>query len=121
MQHDLSIITPVFNGIRFIESCIINVIEQKCPNLEHIIVDGGSTDGTVEIITSYAERYEHIKWVSEKDHGQSDAMNKGIAKALGSILGFLNVDDMKCLKSCPSRLFSSGIVMYGITAVLYGL
>jgi glycosyltransferase involved in cell wall biosynthesis len=89
----LSIITPVFNGIRYIESCIVNVIEQACPDVEHIIVDGGSTDGTVEIIKDYAERYGHIRWVSEKDKGQSDAMNRGIQMAGGAVLGFLNVDD----------------------------
>lgn len=90
---ELSIITPVFNGIRFIESCILNVIEQKCPNAEHLIVDGGSSDGTVEVIKRYAQEYPHLRWVSEKDEGQSDAMNKGIAMANGTILSFLNVDD----------------------------
>jgi len=93
MSCKLSIITPVFNGIRFIESCINNIIQQNCPDAEHIIVDGGSTDGTVEIIKAYAERYSHIRWTSGKDEGQSDAMNKGIRMARGDILGFLNVDD----------------------------
>lgn len=93
MPKLLSIVTPVFNGIRFIEFCIKNVIEQNFHDIEHIIVDGGSTDGTVEIIKNYAEQYDHIQWVSEKDMGQSDAMNKGIAKARGEIMGFLNVDD----------------------------
>lgn len=89
----ISVITPVYNGKPYIESCIINVIEQACPDAEHIIVDGGSTDGTVDIIKHYADRYKHIRWVSEKDKGQSDAMNKGIRMADGDILGFLNVDD----------------------------
>lgn len=89
----ISIITPVFNGIRFIEFCINNVIEQNCPGLEHIIVDGGSTDGTVKVIENYAQRYKHIRWISEKDRGQSDAMNKGIVMAMGDILGFLPADD----------------------------
>ncbi|MFH1079360.1 MAG: glycosyltransferase family 2 protein [Pseudomonadota bacterium] len=89
----ISVITPVYNGCRHIESCIVNVIEQKCLDMEHIIIDGGSTDGTVEIIKRYAERYGHIRWISEKDKGQSDAMNKGIRMAGGDILGFLNVDD----------------------------
>lgn len=88
-----SIITPVYNGARFISSCIENVIEQNCPVAEHLILDACSTDGTVDIIRSYAERYSHIRWISEKDGGQSDAMNKGIAMARGSVLGFLNVDD----------------------------
>jgi len=89
----ISIITPVYNGKRFIEYCIKNVIDQKCPDMEHIIVDGGSTDSTVEIIQRYAERYWHIRWVSEKDKGQSDAMNKGIRLAEGNIIGILNADD----------------------------
>jgi glycosyltransferase involved in cell wall biosynthesis len=89
----ISIITPVYNSERFIDFCIKNVIEQNCTDVEHIIVDGCSTDRTVEIIKQYAEEYPHIRWVSEKDKGQSDAMNKGIAMARGEILGFLNVDD----------------------------
>jgi len=93
MPCRLSVITPVFNGIRFIEFCIRNVIEQNCPDAEHIIVDGGSTDGSVEVIRRYAAEYPHIRWVSGQDRGQSDAMNKGIGMASGKILGFLNVDD----------------------------
>ncbi|MDG5469927.1 glycosyltransferase family 2 protein [Deltaproteobacteria bacterium IMCC39524] len=93
MNSQLSIITPVYNGARFIEFCIKNVIEQDCPVAEHIIVDGGSTDGTVEIIKRYVAEFPHIRWVSDKDRGQSDAMNKGIAMSKGSIISFLNVDD----------------------------
>lgn len=89
----ISVITPVYNGERFIESCIKVVIDQACPSAEHIIIDGGSTDRTVEIIKQYAQKYSHIRWISEKDKGQSDAMNKGIAMAKGRILGILNVDD----------------------------
>lgn len=89
----LSVITPVYNGERFIESCIQVVINQACPDVEHIIVDGGSTDRTAEIIKQYAQNYPHIRWISEKDEGQSDAMNKGIAMAKGDIIAILNVDD----------------------------
>ncbi len=89
----ISVITPVYNGERFIEACIKVVIDQKCPDFEHIIVDGGSTDRTVEIIKQYAEKYPHIRWISEKDKGQSDAMNKGVVMAKGDILTILNVDD----------------------------
>jgi glycosyltransferase involved in cell wall biosynthesis len=89
----ISIITPVYNGEKFIETCIRAVIDQKCPDVEHIIVDGASTDGTVEIIKQYANMYSHIRWISEKDEGQSDAMNKGILMAKGKIMSFLNVDD----------------------------
>ena len=89
----LSVITPVYNGERFIESCLRSVVEQQCPDIEHLIIDGDSTDGTMSIVKEYADRHPHIRWVSEKDKGQSDAMNKGLRLARGSLLGFLNADD----------------------------
>ncbi|MEH1892371.1 MAG: glycosyltransferase family 2 protein [Nostoc sp.] len=89
----ISIITPVYNGERFIESCLQVVIDQNCLEVEHIIVDGGSSDKTVDIIKDKANQYPHIRWISEKDRGQSDAMNKGVAMAQGQIIGILNVDD----------------------------
>ncbi|MEH2144412.1 glycosyltransferase family 2 protein [Nostoc sp.] len=89
----ISIITPVYNGERFIESCLQVVIDQNCLEVEHIIVDGGSSDKTVDIIKDKANQYPHIRWISEKDQGQSDAMNKGIAMVQGQIIGVLNVDD----------------------------
>ena len=89
----ISIVTPVYNGERFIESCIEMVLAQEYPDIEHIIVDGGSSDRTAEIIRRYAEKHRHIRWISEKDRGQADAMNKGISMAGGEILGILNVDD----------------------------
>ncbi|AFZ30993.1 glycosyl transferase family 2 [Gloeocapsa sp. PCC 7428] len=89
----ISVITPVYNGAKYIENCLKVVIEQNCSNLEHIIIDGGSTDATVDIIKKYAQEYSHIRWLSEKDRGQSDAMNKGIRMATGNIIAILNVDD----------------------------
>ncbi|ACF14960.1 glycosyl transferase family 2 [Chloroherpeton thalassium ATCC 35110] len=89
----ISIITPVFNGEVFIENCLKNVIEQKCPFAEHLIMDGGSKDKTVEILKTYSQKHPHIHFISEKDNGQSDAMNKGIKMAKGDIISFLNVDD----------------------------
>lgn len=89
----LTIITPVFNGKRYIEKCLQNVVDQQCPMAEHLIMDGASTDGTAELVREWAGRYPHIRLVSEKDKGQSDAMNKGIGLANGSIISFLNVDD----------------------------
>ncbi|MEH2129405.1 MAG: glycosyltransferase family 2 protein [Nostoc sp.] len=89
----ISIITPVYNGEKFIESCLQVVINQNFAEVEHIIVDGGSTDQTIDIIKYYANQHPHIRWISEKDQGQSDAMNKGIAMAQGLIIGILNVDD----------------------------
>jgi glycosyltransferase involved in cell wall biosynthesis len=79
--------------MRFMESCLRNVIEQRCAEAEHIIVDGSSTDGTADVIQRYAGEYRHIRWISEPDQGQSDAMNKGLAAAAGGVIGFLNVDD----------------------------
>jgi glycosyltransferase involved in cell wall biosynthesis len=89
----ISVITPVHNGARFIESCIASVISQQCTDVEHIIVDGASTDATVSVVRDYAKKFPHIRWISEPDRGQSEAMNKGIALARGEVIGILNVDD----------------------------
>jgi glycosyltransferase involved in cell wall biosynthesis len=89
----ITIITPVFNGAKYIRQCIENVINQNCDSVEHLIMDGLSTDGTQEIVKEFAENHPHIRLISEKDKGQSDAMNKGIAAAKGEIISFLNVDD----------------------------
>ncbi|KAA3617054.1 MAG: glycosyltransferase [Calditrichaeota bacterium] len=86
----ISIITPAFNSAKFIEDAIQSVLDQKYSNFEHIIIDGGSTDGTLEIL----KKYPHLVWVSEKDEGQSDAINKGFAKATGDFFGWLNSDDV---------------------------
>src|ERR1035437_731800 len=89
----ISIITPVYNGERFIESCLQSVISQNCPQAEHLIIDGTSRDGTVKIIDRYARQYPHIRWISQKDRGQSSAMNKGVTMSQGKIIGILNCDD----------------------------
>ncbi|MBW4524945.1 MAG: glycosyltransferase [Phormidium tanganyikae FI6-MK23] len=89
----ITIITPVYNGELYIEACLRSVIQQNCLEVEHLIIDGGSSDLTIELVKRYAENYPHIRSVSEKDQGQSDAMNKGIRLAKGEIIGFLNVDD----------------------------
>ncbi len=92
-NYTLSVITPVYNGEAHIENCLQTVIEQHCSRAEHIVIDGHSDDSTVNIVKKYAAAYPHIRWVSEPDKGQSDAMNKGIAMAMGDILAILNVDD----------------------------
>lgn len=88
----INIITPSFNQAEFLERTILSVLNQGYPNLEYIIIDGGSTDGSVEIIKKY-EPYLHY-WVSEPDSGQADAINKGLRLATGDWLGFQNSDDL---------------------------
>ncbi|MEH2163387.1 MAG: glycosyltransferase family 2 protein [Nostoc sp.] len=90
----ISIVTPSFNQAEFIEATIQSVLSQNYPNLEYIIIDGGSTDGSLEIIKKY-ESYLHF-WCSEPDKGQYDAINKGFAYANGEIMAWLNSDDMYC-------------------------
>lgn len=85
----ISIITPSYNQGNFIEETILSVQNQNYPNVEHIIVDGGSTDNTVSIL----KKYPHVRWVSEKDAGQSNAINKGFAMATGDIIAWINSDD----------------------------
>ena len=93
----VSIITVVFNGVCFIEDTIQSVLGQTYENIEYIIVDGGSTDGTLEVIRKYQDQI--AKWVSEPDKGIYDAMNKGIGMASGDLIGILNADDYYSLET----------------------
>jgi glycosyltransferase involved in cell wall biosynthesis len=85
----VSIVTPSLNQGRYIEEAIESVLAQQYPRVEHIVVDGGSSDGTLAIL----ERYGHLRWVSEPDEGQAAAINKGFRMAVGEIFGWLNADD----------------------------
>jgi glycosyltransferase involved in cell wall biosynthesis len=85
----ISILTPSFNSAPYIDRAIRSVLVQDYANWEHIIMDGGSTDGTLDIL----KKYPHLIWISEKDSGQSDAMNKAFQKSTGQLIIYLNADD----------------------------
>lgn len=86
----ITVVTPSFNQRDFVEQTIESVLGQGYPSLQYLVMDGGSTDGTVELLERYGDR---LAWVSEPDRGQSHALNKGLARATGEILAFLNSDD----------------------------
>lgn len=92
LSPTISIITPSFNQGKFLEKTIQSVLSQQYPNTEYIIIDGGSSDDSVNVIKKYENQLSY--WVSEKDRGQSHAFNKGLAKATGEIIGWINSDDI---------------------------
>jgi glycosyltransferase involved in cell wall biosynthesis len=87
----ISIVTVVYNGEKYLDQAIQSVLNQRYQNIEYIIIDGGSTDGTIPIIKKYQSHIDY--WVSEPDNGIFDAMNKGISKASGELINLLNADD----------------------------
>lgn len=109
----LSIITIVYNGQKHIEKTIRSVIEQNYESLEYIIIDGGSTDGTLDIIRKYEKNITH--WKSEPDKGINDAFNKGLKQAKGELIGFLNSDDWlepNALQTIAQN-YQTGKIVYG--------
>jgi glycosyltransferase involved in cell wall biosynthesis len=101
----ISVITPSFNQAEFLERTIISVLNQDYPNLEFIIIDGGSTDGSLEIIKKYSKYLNY--WISEKDGGQVNAINKGIKKSSGEWLAWQNSDDIyypNCFRSLVKKI-----------------
>ena len=90
----ISIITITFNSAKTIQRALDSVQSQTYADIEHVIVDGASTDGTKELIETYAKAHKNVRWISEKDKGIYDALNKGIRLATGDIIGFLHSDDV---------------------------
>ena len=110
----ISIITVVYNGEKYLEETILSVINQTYDNVEYIIIDGGSTDGTLDIIKKYEEKIDY--WVSEKDKGIYDAMNKGVTLCSGEIIGIVNADDFiynETLQNVKDALVKYEMFTYG--------
>lgn len=113
----VSIVTPSFNQAAFIEDTLLSVRNQDYRPIEHIVVDGGSTDGTLDILRRYDDEYP-LTWISESDEGQSHAINKGFDRANGDIVGWLNSDDVYFDQKVISRVVRyfdelSADVIYG--------
>jgi glycosyltransferase involved in cell wall biosynthesis len=120
MKSDVkvSIITPCFNSERTIRQTIESVLHQTYPNIEYIIVDGGSKDGTVSIIKEYTKAFNgRLRYVSEKDNGIYDAMNKGIKMSHGQLIGIINSDDYYERTAVEKVV---GHYSYGHDQVIYG-
>jgi len=111
----ITIITPSFNHARFLSQCIDSALDQRYPNLQYLVMDGGSTDGTLEILRRYRER---LVWKSERDRGQAHAVNKGLRLADGEIIGWLNSDDYY-LPGCLARVREC-FAAHPNTAMVYG-
>lgn len=90
----ISIITITYNSASSLQRALDSVQSQTYKDIEHVIIDGASTDGTRKLIEAYAKQHKNVKWVSEKDNGIYDAINKGIRLATGDVIGFLHSDDM---------------------------
>jgi glycosyltransferase involved in cell wall biosynthesis len=116
----ISIVTPSYNQGRFLREALDSVRRQNYPNVEHLVIDGGSTDGTLEILNEISSdaQWRHLRWISEPDRGQSDALNKGFRLATGELVGWLNSDD-RYRPGCFRRIVESSAnapesdVLYG--------
>ena len=94
MSLKVSLITATYNSVKTFEMCANSVLNQTYSNIEYIIVDGQSDDGTIELLKSMAITHENINWISEADKGIYDALNKGLSQATGDIVGFVHSDDV---------------------------
>ena len=116
----ISIITVVYNGEQYLQETIESVLNQNYDNIEYIIIDGGSTDGTIDIIKKYEDKIDY--WISEKDRGIYDAMNKGIDVANGGWINFMNAGDSFYDNKVVFNIFKNNIeecIIYGNTNVIY--
>lgn len=117
----ISVITVCYNAVNEIERTMLSVLNQTYRNIEYIVIDGGSTDGTVDIIKKYTDRLAH--WVSEPDKGIYDAMNKGINVATGDYINFMNAGDSffesNVLKSVVNFIENDAIIVYGQVMKVY--
>jgi GT2 family glycosyltransferase len=111
----VSIVTPSFNQRDFIAATIDSVLAQTYPHVELLVMDGGSTDGTLDVLRAYGDR---VRWISEKDDGQADAINKGFARTSGEILGWLNSDDT--LEEDAIRIAVEYLSKHPDVAMIYG-
>lgn len=117
MLKKISIITPSFNQGEFIEDNILSIKNQTYKNIEHIVIDGGSTDNTLEILKSHQNTY-NLSWISEPDRGMYHAINKGLQKASGDILCYLNTDDL--FLPWTLQTVVDGLTRYPEADLLYG-
>lgn len=112
----LTVVTPSFNQGKYLERTILSVLNQRYPNLEYIVIDGGSTDESIEVLRKYDKYLEY--WVSEPDRGQVDALNKGLARATGEWIGFQNSDDVYFANTFHH--FAQAVRKYGDADIVYG-
>ena len=117
-QPRISVITVVYNGVAAIEKTILSVIDQSYKIVEYIIIDGGSTDGTTDLIKKYSEKINY--WISEKDDGIYDAMNKGISVAKGDWIVFINCGDFFYSNTVLSEIFIYKATEIHDADIIYG-
>lgn len=115
----ISVLTPTFRCGRFLEQCIRSVLDQNWPDFEHVVVDGGSDDGTVEILRKYA----HLRWISERDDGEGYALNKGLRMLTGDAVVWLNADDFLMpgtFRTVVAEMAPGRDIVYGNAHLLNG-